>query len=290
MSELTKIEGPAMIQARPDDSHKGTFGRVLVLGGSRGMVGAPALCASAAFRAGAGLVHLAVPEPIQLSVAVLCECATSTPLSDAMGAGELAPLLEAATAIAVGPGWGVGPVQQSALLQALACGKPLVIDADGLNNLAAMPGWASHASAPIVLTPHPGEFARLTGRTADAIAADRQLAAVEYAKEINDAAYHADANVTLVLKGAGTIVTDGAQVYVNQTGNAGLATGGTGDVLTGLIAGRIAAGETAFEAAVQGTFVHGMAGDIAAKELSQTAMMATDLLETIPHAIAEIAP
>ena len=290
MSELTKIEGPAMIQQRAADCHKGTFGRVCVLGGSRGMLGAPALCATAAFRAGAGLVHLAVPEAIQLSVAVLCECATSTPLSAEMNAAELTPIFDAATAIAIGPGWGVGPAQQSALVQALACGKPLVIDADGLTNLAAMPGWAARATAPIVLTPHPGEFAHLTGRTTEAIAADRQLAAVEYAKEINDAACQAGANITVVLKGAGTIVTDGEQVYTNRTGNAGLATGGTGDVLTGLVVGRIAAGETAFEAAVQGTFLHGLAADMAAKELSQTAMMATDLLEFLPAAIGEIAP
>ena len=289
MSELTLIEGPAMIPPRPANCHKGSFGRVCVLGGSRGMLGAPALCATAAFRAGAGLVHLAVPEAIQLSVAVLCECATSTPLTAEMSAAELTPILDMATAVAIGPGWGVGPAQQSALVQVLACAKPLVIDAGGLTNLAAMPAWADRATAPIVLTPHPGEFAKLSGRTIEAIAADRQLAAVEYAREINSGAAEGG-GIVVVLKGAGTIVTDGQQVYTNQTGNAGLATGGTGDVLTGLVAGRIAAGETAFEAAVQATFLHGLAADMAAQELSQTAMMATDLLEALPAAIGEIAP
>ena len=274
---------------RAPDAHKGHFGRVLVVGGSRGMVGAPALAANAALRGGAGLVTVAAPEIVQLTVASLCPCATSLALK--CGAdGDLAAqaarqVLTAAgrcDVLAVGPGMGVSAGAGQLVGAVLDLKKPVVFDADGLNNLARIDRWPERRRCPAVLTPHPGELATLTGRSIRDIQADREAAGVAAAREW--VGKTADVPLVVALKGAGTVVTDGRRVYLNQTGNPGMATGGAGDVLTGLLAALIGQGLGVFEAACLGAHLHGLAGDLAAEKFGQVAMIASDLLADLPEA------
>ena len=292
MSDIQRVTDLPRLGPRDRDAHKGTFGRVLVVGGSRGMVGAPALAVNAAFRGGAGLVTFAAPEPVQLTVAALCPCATSVPLA-CNDDGTLAPealarvarAAQAADVLAVGPGLGGGDMPMRIVRTVLAQDRPVVLDADGLNALAAIDGWGELRRCPIVLTPHPGEFARLTGRGVAEIQADRQGAAVAAAADwtCDDAP-----PPVCVLKGAATVVTDGRRVLVNETGNPGLAVGGSGDVLTGLAAALIGQGLDPFDAACLAVDRHGRAGDLAAEALGEVAMMATDLLDHLPAAMKDV--
>ena len=274
---------------RRADGHKGNYGRVLVVGGSRGMIGAPALAANAALRAGAGLVRVAAPQPVQLAVAALCPCCTSVPIpADPAGecfgpdaAAELLALASDHTALAIGPGMGVTDAVGALVVTLLEESKrPAVVDAYALNNLANRHRWPDAQAKGLVLTPHPGEFARLTGLSTAQVQADRVNLARRFAAE--------HGGLVLVLKGRGSVVTDGEDWYVNGTGNPGMATGGTGDVLTGVIAGLIAQGLAPFDAACLGVYVHGLAGDLAARKLGQVGLIATDLLNFLPPAFASI--
>lgn len=271
------------LPARPADGHKGTFGRVLVIAGSRGMSGAACLSGKAALRGGAGLVYVACPVSIQAIVAGYEPGYLTIGLpEDSEGRlaestrSSLKPALTDKDAIALGPGLG-----QTSAIRAVArwlyreMTAPLVLDADGLNVLAedfrrgqfSEPVSAIN-SGPRVLTPHPGEFSRLSGRSIREIEARREVLAREFALQHQ---------VTLVLKGPGTIVTDGERLMVNTTGNSGMATGGTGDVLTGLIAALLTQNMGPFEAARLAVHLHGLAGDIAAEELSEPGLIASDL-------------
>jgi ADP-dependent NAD(P)H-hydrate dehydratase len=265
---------------RPVDAHKGTFGRVLVIAGSAGMSGAAVLAGRAALRGGAGLVYVAVPRSILPIVAAGEPSYLTIPLEEAEAGGparSAAELLlaraEEMSVVALGPGCGRSPdfVRLARKLYRDAP-QPLVVDADGLNALAAVPGACSRHAGPRVLTPHPGEFARLTHTPMTLDPAQRETAALQFA------AAH---GVVLVLKGAGTVVTDGERLYVNTTGNSGLATGGTGDVLTGLIAALLAQGMEPFEGAQLGVWMHGRAGDLLAAERSQPGLIASDLPEAL---------
>jgi NAD(P)H-hydrate epimerase len=291
---VERITAVCRLAPRRPEAHKGDFGRVLIVGGSRGMIGAVALASNAALRGGAGLVIFAAPETIQLQVAVLCPCATSVPLAcnaaGELAKGSVAQMLEKAAdcdVLAIGPGMAVGPGQERLLLAALEQKKPLIIDADGLNNLAAIDGWSGLGGCSLVLTPHPGEFARLTGRSVKEIQADREgaaLAAVRgWRKRAGDRR-----DLVCVLKGAGTVVTDGRRVYRNATGNPGMASGGSGDVLTGLTAALMGQGLAPFEAACLAVHCHGRAGDLAAQAIGQVSLMATDLLDYLPAAMKEV--
>jgi len=288
--DVERVTSLPSLPNRSADAHKGDFGRVLVVGGSRGMVGAVVLAANAALRGGAGLVTFAAPEAIQLAGAELCPCATSAPLDDDAG-GMISPAgaqqaMEIAAGVdvlAIGPGLGVGPGPVALVAAALAQDRPVVLDADGLNTLAQVDGWPQQVRCPLVLTPHPGEFSRLTGRAAGDVQGDRESAAVDAAQN-----WAGDAgDIVCVLKGAGTVVTDGRRVYVNDTGNPGMATGGSGDVLTGLIAALIGQGLTCFDAACLGVWAHVRAGDLAASEKGQASLIATDILEALPAALSE---
>lgn len=288
-NELERLGTPAPLGERDRDAHKGDFGRLLIVGGSRGMIGAVALAADAAFRGGAGLVTFAAPETVQLSVATLCPCATSTPLScepDGRLAGgavrQMGERAEKADVLAVGPGMDIGTVQQNLVRAALECGRPVVLDADGLNNLARIDDWPAMRTAALILTPHPGEFARLTGEGIGDIQGDRVHAASNAASRW---AGDVDAPLIVVLKGAGTVVTDGRRVYVNDTGNPGMACGGSGDVLTGLTAALLGAGLEPMHAACLAVRVHGLAGDAAADRLGETSVMASDLVDFLPEAL-----
>jgi ADP-dependent NAD(P)H-hydrate dehydratase len=272
-----------VLRARPADSNKGTFGRVLIVAGSRGMSGAAILCGSGALRGGAGLVYLAVPEEIVPVAASANPCYLTAPLPQdsqgrlaESGEGEFLELTRGKNVIAFGPGLGRGPGIGPLLSALLARTRvPVVLDADGLNALGSDTGPLRHRPAPLVLTPHPGEFARLVGLDIGTVQSQRQELAVRFA---------AEHQLVLLLKGQGTIVTDGRLVYHNQTGNPGMATGGTGDVLTGLIAALLGQGLEAFGAAQLGAHLHGLAGDLARDDLGEVSLIASDLLSYLPRA------
>jgi len=285
-SELIVTHEIAAAPSRRDDAHKGEVGRIVIIGGCCNevcMVGAPALAANAAFRSGAGLVQMLVPEAIRTSVAVLAPCATVRSLpSDSRG------LIQATTdfhadVVAIGPGLG-DSLSASVAAEFLAGFRgPFVIDADGLNLLATAPRFDIPDPRRVVLTPHPSEARRLLAaknidRTIDGTAPSRRAAASALVE-----AY----GCTVVLKGRGTIVTNGDRIYTNETGNAGMATGGTGDVLTGVIAALIGQKMEPFEAAILGVFLHGLAGDYAAEELGRWSMTALDLIDYLPEAFRE---
>ncbi len=266
---------------RPADAHKGTFGRVLVIGGRRGMSGAPSLAGLGALRGGAGLVFVAVPSEVLPIVAAIEPSYLTIPLAtdekhgclSAEGLTGLRKACEGKDAIALGPGLGESH-GVAAIVAALFAElpQPMVVDADALNVLASSGGVGRPApnavAGPRILTPHPGEFARLIGSDIATVQSQRAKLAAEFA------AAH---GVIVVLKGQGTVITDGDRVAINRSGNSGMATGGTGDVLTGLIAALLAQGMPPFEAAQLGTHLHGLAGDLAAAELSHPGMIASDL-------------
>jgi NAD(P)H-hydrate epimerase len=269
---------------RPAESNKGSFGRVLVVAGSRGMSGAAVLCAGGALRGGAGLVEVAVPAEVLPLVAVANPCYLTTALpQDAHGrlAEQAEALLlervRASTVVVMGPGLG-----QSAAITALVSAvlaqtpAPVVLDADGLNALQRQTDRLHARPAPLIVTPHPGEFARLLGCDVPTVQARRQALAVEFA---------ATHGLIVVLKGYRTVVTDGRRVYINETGNPGMATGGTGDVLAGLIGALLGQKLAPFAAAQLGVHLHGLAGDLARDELGEVSLIASDLLQYLPRAM-----
>lgn len=268
-------------------AHKGSCGRVLVIAGSQGLTGAAALTASSAVRSGAGLVTLGIAASLNPIMESKVTEVMTKPLPETAW-GTLGPdavpyiqkLAAACDVLAIGPGLGreeaTSEVVQLTVRNAQC---PLVIDADAINALADCTEILLESEALAVLTPHPGELARLTGLSAEKINADRLTAAREAA---------ADLGCIVVLKGAATVVAfpDG-EVFINPTGNAGMATGGTGDVLTGVIAAFIAQGLTSHDAAVAGVYIHGLAGDFAAQS-GLIGMMAGDVLQAIPAAIQAV--
>jgi len=283
---MTTVTALPNLPPRTADSHKGTFGKVLIVAGSRGMTGAAILCGGAALRSGAGLVQVAVPSDVQPIVAAGNPCYTTASLSIEVNRHQLtedaAPtvleLLRSANVLAMGPGMGQGgkisEIIEIILVQAEV---PVVLDADGLNALAANPNdvLKRRNQHPTVLTPHPGEFGRLIRRSTHEVLEHRKELAMNYA---------AEHDIVLVLKGQGTLVTDGRRLFQNTTGNPGMATGGTGDVLTGVIAALIAQGLAPFDASQLGVHVHGKAGDLAAEEKGQIGLIATDVLDQLPQA------
>ncbi len=272
------------LPARAADSHKGTFGRVLIVAGSRGMSGAAVLAGLGALRGGAGLVQVATTAEVLPLVASFNPCYLTAPLpQDADGrlpaaaADIIRDLATPSDVLAIGPGLGqsagVTQVIRAVLEQVT---QPTVVDADGLNALAQfLPDGGLGSRRRMILTPHPGEFARLVRSTTKDVTEKRETLAVAFAKK---------QQVILVLKGHATLVTDGECLYRNTTGNPGMATGGTGDVLTGLIAALLAQHLEPFAAAQLGVYLHGLAGDLAAAELGQTSLIATDLVEYLPSA------
>jgi NAD(P)H-hydrate epimerase len=260
------------------DAHKGDRGRVLIVAGSLTMSGAARLAGWGALRGGAGLVTIATPDVVQPIVAAETPCAMTLPLPSRKGAliasGAAAARAVETDAVAIGPG--ITTSAKPFLRRFLeGIDKPIVLDADALNILARHPDILDGAAA-AVLTPHPGEAERLLGRTIDG---ERIAAASELADRFG---------AVVVLKGAGTVVCDGDRYYVNRSGNPGMATGGTGDVLAGLLAARLAAGTDPFPAAVQAVHIHGLAGDLAAAAVGENAMIATDLIANLPAAVATL--
>jgi NAD(P)H-hydrate epimerase len=303
----------ALLPERAPDSHKGTFGTALIVAGSASYTGAAILAGEAAYRAGAGLVTLAIPSNLHTTLAGQIPEATWALLPHDMGAisagaaDVLAKKLERATALLIGPGLGTEDTTKE-FVENLITGKmaqkkssgrigfvhgedkpeekngtlpALVIDADGLTLLAKIKDWHKALPAQVILTPHPGEMSTLTGLTKDEIQADRQMVASKFAKEWGH---------VVVLKGAFTVVAspDG-RVTVIPVASPALARAGTGDVLAGLIVGLRAQGLDAFDAAVAGTWIHAQAGLYAADDLGTTAsVMASDILNSIPDVLSDL--
>jgi ADP-dependent NAD(P)H-hydrate dehydratase len=272
---------------RAPDANKGQFGRILIVAGSRGMSGAAVLCGSAALRTGAGLVRVAVPAEIQPIVAAGNPCYTTAALPQETDGrlalasqAPLTALFEGQDVAAIGPGLGQSDELRRLLPSLLAAfSKPMVIDADALNAFVGQTDLLRAKEAPRIITPHPGEFARLLQTDIKTVQARRRELAAEFAVK---------QNLIVVLKGQGTIVTDGRRVYQNTTGNPGMATGGTGDILTGVIAALIGQRLPPFEAAQLGVHVHGLAGDLARDQIGEVSLIASDLLDFLPPALRRL--
>ncbi len=270
---LTDSDIKKLLPKRPLTAHKGTNGHLLVVGGSEGMTGAAVLASLAGLRAGCGFVTAGVRQDLSIP-----EKPAEVML---MPWPELIRTWDKFQGFVFGPGLSRLEDGESFLFELLEHAEaPLVIDADGLNLLANNPKLSKQFRQPIVLTPHPGEMSRLTGMSIAEIQADRITVARRFATEWK---------VTVVLKGARTIIAapDG-RTFINPTGNPGMATAGTGDVLAGIIGGLIAQGLEATNAAIVGTYLHGLAGDIAASQLGPIGIIASDLISVLPNAMKKV--
>ena len=277
MLEMNREKMLSLLPDRAADAHKGDFGRLLLLCGSRGYTGAAALAAMGALRSGAGLVYLGVPEDIYAIEAVKLTEAIVFPLRSENGGWssqavpEILERLPQMDAVLVGPGMGRSKgtlAVVKAVLKNARC--PVIVDADGINVLAAHKYLLREKHQPVILTPHAGELARLGYE----LGQDRVASAVAAAKELG---------CILLLKGHDTVITDGEECYVNHTGNPGMAVGGSGDVLAGIIASLLGQGIQPLTAAACGAWLHGAAGDICAETIGQYGMLPTDMLEVLPR-------
>lgn len=267
----------ALLPDRHADGHKGTYGKILLLCGSRGYTGAAALAAMGALRSGAGLVYLAVPESIYEIEAVKLTEPVIYPLPDSNGTysisavSQVLHLIEGKDAVLIGPGIGQSEGSLAVVLAVLEhYTGPVVLDADGINVLKAHKDVLRSRTSLTILTPHDGEFQRFGGvLTEDRIESASALAT----------AY----GVIVLLKGHRTVITDGEKTYLNTTGNPGMATGGSGDVLAGIITSLLGQGLPALEAAACGAWLHGAAGDICAQEIGQYGMLPSEMVSVLPR-------
>lgn len=279
---IRRLNHELVLSLLPDRNpwgHKGNFGKLLLLCGSRGYTGAAFFAAMGALRSGAGLVFLGVPESIYGIEAVKLNEPVIFPLPDAGGrlsadaVPEILTRLPQMDAVLVGPGLGQSEGTLAvvrAVLEKAEC--PVVVDADGINVLSAHRDLLRGRKSPTILTPHDGEFARLGG----VIGEDRMAAAAALAEELG---------CVVLLKGHETCITDGTDGYINPTGNPGMAVGGSGDVLAGVITALLGAGLPPLEAAACGAWLHGAAGDRCAAELGQYGMLPTDMLSALPRLV-----
>jgi len=275
--ESVKIDGSvlSLLPKRKQDAHKGNFGRVLLLCGSVGYTGAAAMAAMAAARCGSGLVYLGVPQSVYPILAAKLDVPMVFPLPDDGGmfssaaVTEILKRLPQMDAVLIGPGIGQSDGTHScvrAVLENARC--PVVVDADGINVLRHHIDILRESTCPVIVTPHPGEFVRLGGSAV----LPREEAAKKLSQELN---------CICVLKGSGTVVTDGTAVFVNTTGNPGMAVGGSGDVLAGMLTSFVGQGVSPLEAAKLAVYLHGKAGDLCAETLGQYAMLPTDMIDTL---------
>lgn len=277
MMEMNHEQILNILPDRNENAHKGDFGKILLLCGSRGYTGAAYLAAMGALRSGAGLTFLGVPESIYAIEAVKLSEPIVFPLPDEAGKlsvaanPEILERLPKMDAVLIGPGLGQseGTFQVvRSVLENAAC--PVVLDADGINVIAAHKDILRGRTNPTILTPHDGEFARLGGIIGD----DRSAAAAEMAQELG---------CTVLLKGHRTVITDGEITYINHTGNPGMAVGGSGDVLAGIIVSLLGQGIAPLEAAACGAWLHGAAGDLCAAEIGQYGMLPGDMASVLPR-------
>lgn len=287
MQEIMRL--PAPLSRRKPDVHKNYFGHILILAGSPGMVGASALSALAALRSGAGLVTVGIPKSLNAVLQKKISPVVMTFPLEETAESTLSPRawqhiqkrLSQFDVIALGPGLSQNKKTQQFIHKIIAgITQPLVIDADAFPALTGHLALLKKNNSIKVLTPHPGEMARLTGLTKDYIQKNRRKVAKDFAIRFN---------CTLLLKGHRSVVAGaGGTVYVNTTGNPGMATAGSGDVLTGMIAAFLGQGLSPFDAAKYAAYIHGKAGDLAAKEKTKLSMIAVDILEKIPQAIKSL--
>lgn len=286
---ITEQLAASYLPARNPESHKGDYGKLFILAGSIGYTGAATLTSLAALRSGTGLVILGIPESLNAIMETKVTEVITKPLPDVRkgghlatrGMGEIRQQVNWADALAIGPGIGTHH-ETTELVNRLVrqIEKPAVIDADGLNIIAKDISVLKEHKGPLVISPHYGEFARLTKLPIEEIFQNRFELAKAFAKEHN---------LTLILKGAPSIVaTKSDEIYINYSGNDGMATAGSGDVLTGLIAGFLAQGLDSEKAAILATYAHGLAGDLAAGELGRRGMIAGDILRMVPEALLEL--
>ena len=287
---MTPAWAGSALPQRPSAAHKGSFGRTLVVAGSRNYVGAAHLASAAATRVGAGLATVALPQSLQLAVASLAAEPIYLPLPESSpgviatdAASVILEALDGYDALVLGCGIGQAPATKEMVERLLFSDTPLpptVVDADGLNILSMTPGWWDKFTSAAIVTPHPGEMARLRGESTDNIQADRIGKALESAAKWNK---------VLVLKGAHTVVAfPDSTAMLSPFANPGLASAGTGDVLAGAMAGLLSQGLALKVAAALGVYLHGLAGERVRNELGDTGMVASDLLPALPRAIRDL--
>ena len=288
MKETDRLLFNKAVFNRPDDSNKGTLGSLLCICGSYGMAGAAIMAGKAALRCGIGLLKIAVPKSIYPVCATnILESVyypleeTSNGVISSKNTDFLLEMCEKSSAVVIGCGLSVCDDTKNFLQSVITnCKKPLVIDADALNCICNKPEILKNLKAPAIITPHPGEMARLLHSTPKTVNSNRENTAIDFAKKFG---------VVTVLKGAGTIIAspDG-EVYINHTGNSGMATGGSGDVLSGIIGSLLAQGASPINAAAAGVFLHGTIGDLAAEKLGKISMLPTDMIDMIPTAYLKL--
>lgn len=274
---ITQQDIKRLLPPRQPQTHKGDYGKILLICGSRGYTGAAALAAMGALRSGAGVVYLLVPESIyEIEAGKLWESVV-IPAPDEKGmlaesaAEKIKEYLPKMDAVLIGPGLGQSAGTLLAVKTVLTqFDRPVVLDADGINVLAAHKDILRGRTAPTILTPHMGEFVRIGGQNID----DRVQAAQILSRELGS---------IVLLKGHRTVITDGDAVVVNETGNPGMATGGSGDVLAGVIVSLLGQGLAPLDAAACGAYLHGAAGDLAAQSIGQYGMLPTDMLQFLPR-------
>ena len=288
MKETDRLLFNKAVFNRPDDSNKGTLGSLLCICGSYGMAGAAIMAGKAALRCGIGLLKIAVPKSIYPVCATnILESVyypleeTSNGVISSKNTDFLLEMCEKSSAVLIGCGLSVCDDTKNLVQSVITnCEKPLVIDADALNCICNKPEILKNLKAPAIITPHPGEMARLLHSTPKTVNSSREKTAIDFAKKFG---------VVTVLKGAGTIIAspDG-EVYINHTGNSGMATGGSGDVLSGIIGSLLAQGASPINAAAAGVFLHGTIGDLAAEKLGKISMLPTDMIDMIPTAYLKL--
>ncbi len=275
-----------LLPKRNDDANKSQCGRVFILAGSKGMIGAATLSAMGALRSGTGLVTVGTADTEQSVLA--------TKLTEAMTVGfvsvsgqvglldkeKIKEMAEKSDAFVIGPGMGRNEETQKLILWLIEnVSAPMIIDADGLNALSLNIDILKSRKDITILTPHEGEMAKLLGISSEKVKNNREEIAKEFAQRNN---------VVLLLKGKDTIVTDGNEIFINPTGNSGMATGGSGDVLSGVLGSLVAQGMNGYEAGVLGAYIHGLAGDIGTADKGKMGLIASDIAENLPYAIKEL--
>lgn len=288
MSIAIKREFKGLLKERPRDSHKGDFGHLFILAGSLGLTGAAALCSNAALRSGAGLVTLGIPRSLNSAMSRKLTEVMTISLPETKEAtlslkaqNEILKKIDSSDAIVLGPGISRHPETQKLINRLIVkINKPMILDADALNAIAKNIKILKKIKSDYIVTPHHGEMARLINKSVEFVKNNRITIAKKFSR---------DYNAVVVLKGAGTIVAGpGNKYYLNTSGNPGMATAGAGDVLTGIIAGFLSQGLNMFDASRLGVYVHGLAGDLAAKDKGEAGLIAGDILENIPYAIKKI--
>lgn len=279
---------PQQLKRTNSHAYKNQFGHALILAGSKRMMGAAALTCLAAMRSGAGLITLGIPESLNsLAQKKISATVMTFPLKESLqqtlagvAFSQIKKEVDSYQVITLGPGLSTHSNTQNLINKIISSFEiPLIIDADGLNAVALNPKVLLKTSSPKILTPHIGEMARLTGLKKSVIEKDREKITHNFAKKYQ---------CVILLKGKDTIVASPEDIYINKTGNAGMATAGSGDILTGIITAFLAQGLSAFDATKWGAYFHGFAGDLAAKNLTQTAMIATDIIKFIPKTFKKL--